>query len=258
MALRLITVDLWNTLVGAAGNARRQAERVRRVRAFVLETLGLELSEAVILKALRETWDYYNRVWRGQQRTPTPEELTAFLFRLLDLPDNPQQVRRLAEELAYGVLEAPPPLLPHAREALQELAQRYRLGIISDTAFSPGRVLRELLRHYGIEELFAAWSFSDETGVAKPHPRAYKTVLEALHLSPEQALHVGDLEPTDIYGAKRLGMAAILFLGDPESEFPPPQKTRADAIARHWSEVPVLVEQLHTPRRGDATAGPSA
>jgi len=214
--------------------------------------LGIELSEAVVNKAMRETWHYYTLLWREQYRTPTTEELTAFLWRLLGMPEEPSLIRQLAEELAYGVLEYPPPLLPSAREALVFLAERYYLGLVSDTAFSPGRVLRELLRQYGLAEFFAAYSFSDETGVAKPHPRAYMTVLEVLQVSPEQALHIGDLEMTDIRGAKHLGMRAVLFLGDIDSEFPPPAQTVADAVAHHWQQIPELIEQVQGVARGNA------
>ncbi len=243
MPLQIVTVDLWNTLLGAAGNAQRRQERHRRVR-FYAEQLGRLVSEEELAAAFQEAWRYYTVLWRQHYRTPTPVELTAVLWRSLRLPEDPVRVERLAEELAESVLAAPPPLLPGVPEVLAQLAQRYRLAIISDTAFSPGSVLRELLQRYGIAELFAAYSFSDETGVAKPHPRAYTTVLEALGGCPEEALHIGDLQETDIRGAQQLGMRAILFLGDPESEFAPPEQTTADAVAYSWREVPELIEQL--------------
>lgn len=257
MPVRVITVDLWNTLVGAAGNAQRQAQRRRSIRRCV-EQLGRKLPEAAITAALQETWRYYTTVWRGEHRTPTPAELAAVLWRFLGLPEEQALIERLAEELAEGVLVAPPPLLPQVRETLIQLAGRYRLAVISDTAFSPGRVLRELLRRYGLAELFSAYSFSDETGVAKPHPRAYLTVLEQFHARPEEALHIGDLEDTDIRGAKQLGMRAILFLGDPDSEFPPPEQTAADCVAYNWSSVPEFLLQLEGSDRADTAARSSA
>lgn len=251
MGIHAVTIDLWNTLVGAAGSSQRQAERLRCVRTYAAR-IGIELPEKVVWRALRETWDYYSLLWRGQQRTPTSAELTAFLWRLLGLPEEPYMIQQLAQELAYGVLRYPPPLLPHAREAVTMLAERYRLGLISDTAFSPGSVLRELLHHYGLADFFAVYSFSDETGVAKPHPRAYTTVLEALHVQPEEALHIGDLEATDIQGAKQLGMYAVLFLGDCESHFSPPLQTTADAVAHHWQQVPELIDCIEGADRGNA------
>ncbi|MCS7176213.1 MAG: HAD family hydrolase [Candidatus Kapabacteria bacterium] len=243
MALRVVTVDLWNTILGAAGSQQRQEQRLRRLQAYV-ERLGMERSEQELREAFRQMWRYYTAVWWGQQRTPTPQELTTFLWQWLKLPEEPAIVAQLAEEMAIGILESPPPLLPYARQALEWLAERYRLALVSDTAFSPGSVLRELLRQYDIAELFAAFSFSDETGVAKPHPRAYRVVLDKLDTAPEEALHIGDLEPTDIQGAKGLRMSAILFLGDLDSEFSPPAQTLADAIAYHWQQVPELVERL--------------
>jgi|LJSS01.1.fsa_nt_gb putative hydrolase of the HAD superfamily len=256
MAVRVVTVDLWNTLVGAAGNAQRQAARLRIVQRFASRQ-GIALSEDELRDAFRATWRYYTALWLGEQRTPTPEELTAYLLHVLRIPAEPSTVRQLAEELACGVLEYPPPLLPGAYEALLSLAERYRLGLVSDTAFSPGHVLRKLLSRYGVAELFAAYSFSDETGVAKPHPQAYRAVLDALHTEPHEALHIGDLEQTDIRGAKQLGMYAILFCGDPETEFPPPPQTMADSVAAAWHDVPELVAQLCAGDRGDARTSAS-
>ncbi|MDW8224880.1 MAG: HAD family hydrolase [Bacteroidota bacterium] len=251
MPLRGVTVDLWNTLVGASGNIHRQEERLRCIRSFCSH-LGTEYPEAVLRRALQATWRYYYVLWRGQQRTPTSKELTAFLFRYLGISVEPAHIYQLAQKLEENVLEYPPPLLPFVRETLQGLAERYRLGLISDTAFSPGWVLRELLRRYDLADFFTAYSFSDETGVAKPHPRAYAAALEGLGVVPAEALHIGDLEATDVRGAKQLGMHAILFLGDPDSEFPPPPHTVADAVAYHWQEIPSLIGRLAGNSREDS------
>lgn len=106
MPLRLITVDLWNTLLGAAGSAQRHNARMERLRAYAL-SYGREPQPQELQQALQRAWEYYNACWRGQQRTPTVVELTEILWRHLGLPHDPARLARLAEELAADILDHP-------------------------------------------------------------------------------------------------------------------------------------------------------
>lgn len=47
-------------------------------------------------------------------------------------------------------------------------------------------------------------------GVLKPDPRAYRRVLEDLHVSAEEAVFVDDM-PHNVCGASEVGMASVLF-----------------------------------------------
>jgi FMN phosphatase YigB (HAD superfamily) len=95
----------------------------------------------------------------------------------------------------------------------------------------------------GILEYFSSFSFSNETGYSKPHENAFKVVLDELSASASEALHIGDIERTDIVGANNLGMYSALFTGT-ESEFDRnnPEKTSATISINHWSE---LIEPLN-------------
>src|SRR5690606_40365814 len=62
------------------------------------------------------------------------------------------------------------------------------------------------LESVGIAGYFDIYVFSDETGVAKPHPEAFRRAYEPLGCLPSEALHIGDIERTDILGAKSAGM----------------------------------------------------
>jgi len=132
------------------------------------------------------------------------------------------------------------------KESLELLKSKYKLGIVSDTGFSPGTVLRKLLENNSLISYFDVFSFSDETGVAKPHPKAYLTVLDALGCKPVDALHIGDIEQTDIEGAKKLGMKSIRFNGDTSFALTPEREefTIADAEAESWSEIVRIIERI--------------
>jgi putative hydrolase of the HAD superfamily len=107
------------------------------------------------------------------------------------------------EEVFVGDL---PPQLDDSMAAVKKLASVYPLGLISDTAWTPGRVMRTVLAGYGALDAFRVTIFSGEVGVTKPHARMFHLALEQLGVRPEECMHVGDLHRTDIAGAKALGM----------------------------------------------------
>ena len=69
----------------------------------------------------------------------------------------------------------------------------------------------------GLGRYFDHLSVSALSGYAKPDPRLFREALEALGVSPEEAVHVGDAE-ADLLGAEAVGMRALLF--DPLGENP--------------------------------------
>ena len=75
--------------------------------------------------------------------------------------------------------------------------------------------------------------FSNEFGVAKPHPSIFEHTLSALgSISPRAALHVGDLEELDVEGARRAGVFSARYV--PEADGP--VQTDADFVVTDWRE----------------------
>ncbi len=113
-----------------------------------------------------------------------------------------------------------------------------KVGLISDTGYTPGRTLRKILANHGIERHFHAFSFSNETGYLKPNPQTFHAILEQLNVPPEEAVHIGDLEETDIAGAKAVGMKAIKYIGsNPEAV----RESIADAVIEDLRELEKLL-----------------
>lgn len=137
------------------------------------------------------------------------EERLAYILQQLhvDLPSGVQQ--SLVTAFEETILAAPPPLEPGAKQVLTALTPTYRLGIISDTGITPGRVLRRVLESVQVLHFFRATIFSDETGYNKPHRRMFDAALTALGGTPATALHIGDLLETDVTGARRMGMTSV-------------------------------------------------
>lgn len=245
MPIRIVTIDLWNTLVDSSnGDARREARR-QAVRNHV-ERLGYTLGDEELLKYYQGAWEYFNTTWRTEHRTPPTRSVVEHLWKQARITPDDLAVDALTKDFCEGVLVHPPALLPGAREALEKLSQKYYLALISDTAFSPGPVLRQLMEQHGIAQFFSAFSFSDETGVSKPHPLAFETAFRNTDATPEEGVHIGDIERTDVIGAKNFGMRAIRFLGDndPNVGNDHDQPTLADAEASSWAEVVRIIEAM--------------
>jgi putative hydrolase of the HAD superfamily len=131
--------------------------------------------------------------------------------------------------------------VPGVSEVLPRLAQRYRLGVISDTGLTPGRVLRQVLDRDGLLRYFRVLTFSDETGATKPLPKQFLSTLDRLETRPENAAHIGDLPETDLAGARGVGMKTILFLGVSDRQDGRPL---ADAVFEEYGELEELLERL--------------
>jgi putative hydrolase of the HAD superfamily len=91
---------------------------------------------------------------------------------------------------------------------LLRLSQFVRLGLISDGYFD---VQRRKLTALELGSVFESVVFTDEFGREhwKPHPFAFRTVLERLAVHPSQAVYVADNPMKDFLGARTVGMASI-------------------------------------------------
>lgn len=236
MALSAVTIDFWNTLFGTENGAEREQARRRSLR-DELAGAGYAFEEAEFVRARDASLAHFRHHWLEQQRTPGAVELVEVMLADLGAVLDDEAVARIAEVFARGVVDHPPHLLPGAEEAVERLSAEVPLAIISDTAFSPGAVLRELMEQVGILERFSAFVFSDETGVAKPDPSAFESALDRLGAEPSRAVHVGDIERTDIQGARAYGMRAVLYRNAEHRHQLAEDETEADATIAHWDEL---------------------
>lgn len=244
MALKVITIDFWNTLFDSSNSVERNKYRNQALYKILTE-LGVEINDGQIKKAISASWEHFNENWIKKMRTPPPRETVEFFLDYLGAPKIEEYIQKIVHIFETIILDYPPNLMEGAGQALEILSKKYKLGLISDTGFTPGRILKLVMKKYEVFDFFDAFSFSDETGVAKPHPEAYLKVLNKFNCPPSQALHIGDIEKTDIEGALQLGMKAIRFSGDPSFlTAPNPQKTRGTAECFNWYEVIEKIEEI--------------
>lgn len=110
--------------------------------------------------------------------------------------------RAFAAERDYGNVRP----LAGAREAVESLARRYRVGVVTNGA--PGMQRRKL----------AALPFADrfETVVhagydtaAKPAAAPFHEALSTLDASPDRAVHIGNSAASDVAGAHNAGLRSV-------------------------------------------------
>lgn len=242
MGIRAISFDFWNTLfTEQAGGFAEYKENRRRLLREVLCGRG-EFTDSEVDRACSLEAESHHRIWRDQHCTLVTarrvETILAHLGATLPIGIAAGVVTQFEE----GLLKRPPVLIAGAAEILEQLAERYRLGIISDVGFSPGRVLRKVLEGAGILDLFDSLVFSDEAGRSKPHVELFERTARTLQALPEEIVHIGDLEHTDIVGAKGAGYYAIRFTGATPME--EDETTIADRVTSDLRDLPRLIGAL--------------
>jgi len=241
MPVRALTIDFWNTMVVSRKNGpRRQAQRIEHLLR-VVHAARPDLSEAVIEEAYHEASRRFQATWRTQHTTPTTSELIHGIWQVLNLTVPEHEHGETVRVFEEGILFGPPDLAEGLEEALAWAAENYRLGIISDTMFSPGRVIRRLLARRNLLHFFDAFVFSDETGFSKPDVRAFSQAGTALGVAEHEIAHIGDLRRTDVAGARQAGLKAILFTGIHEDAEATPAP---DAVLPHWNTLADVLTHL--------------
>jgi len=248
-AIRAITFDLWDTVLiddsdepkrKAKGLAPKPVERRNLLQQFLER--HKPVSRELIDLAYDTTDAAFHQVWYGQNVTWTVRQRLSVLLKGLkrNLPEHEfDELVRLHEDMELAVR---PDLAPEVAKTLSSLHGKYKMGVISDAIFSPGRALRQLLADYDILKYFSSFIFSDEFGCAKPNAAVFEAAAEDLRVMPGEIVHIGDRELKDIEGPHAVGARAVLctVVKDRCSE-----NTRADAICSNFSDLPFILEKLN-------------
>jgi FMN phosphatase YigB (HAD superfamily) len=246
---KAVTFDFWDTIVIDDSDEPKRASKGLATKAqarralFVTELLahhpGLNNSQA------DAAFDHCNALfrhwWKVEHRTPAIGDRLREGFRHLNLEPTPGFDEMVARYAALEV-ETPPDLAPGIHGCLDNLAGRYRLGIISDAIVTPGAGLRQVLKDYGLLHYFDYCVFSDEAGAAKPAPKVFDIACEKLDVPPENLVHIGDREANDVAGPVNYGAKCVLYTGviDRGSS----KTTAANAVCIHHQELPITIDAL--------------
>jgi len=98
-------------------------------------------------------------------------------------------------------------VLPGTSKLLQQIGERYPIGVISN---ADGKI-ENVLRACGIADCFRTITDSGLVGYEKPHPEIFRHAMKQMNAAPEESLYVGDVYSVDYLGATGAGMQAILM-----------------------------------------------
>ena len=207
--LTAVTLDFWDTIYLASSTPAR-VQRRHEVMQSMLRALGRDLPADEFKALYHASYEEAERWWREHRGYTTADRIRWLLGQLaIERPEDCEHVTRAVEEIDDTLTAFPPPLLPGAAEGIRELASRFRLGIVSDTGFPSGRAQNRVLEQDGLLQYFSATAYSGEIGHCKPRPEPFLAALEKLNAKPEESVHVGDIERTDVAGSLGVGMRAI-------------------------------------------------
>ncbi len=98
-------------------------------------------------------------------------------------------------------------ILPGTRDALDRIAQKSRIAVISN---ADGGIER-ILSRCGIADCFETITDSGIVGVEKPRREIFEVALKSMDAHPDESLYVGDVYSVDYAGARNAGMKAVLM-----------------------------------------------
>lgn len=114
---------------------------------------------------------------------------------------------------------------PGTREFLARLHGRYRMGVISNSDGSIGKLIAEM----GLADCFDSITDSHLCGCEKPDPRIFQAALATLSSTAETSLYVGDIYSVDYVGATNAGLSALLM--DPAGTYAGTDYARVSSLA---------------------------
>jgi putative hydrolase of the HAD superfamily len=124
---------------------------------------------------------------------------------------------------------------PDAPPLLRELRRRgVKVGVLSNTMW-PRAAHEQIFIRDEIFDLIDGAVYSSEIPWVKPHPEAFRAAMRAVGVTdPASCVFVGDRPYDDVYGAKQVGMRAVLI---PNSDVPAFGDAEPDAVISRLAEL---------------------
>lgn len=247
MPVRGVIFDLGGTLlhyreIGSTWEAmEKRGARAAYVR---LRESGYEMSPET--EAVESAWEYLFEVW---------SHLDAYVLSELTLRHQLQQVvhrwgldglaPELLDQLVVAYIQAIQSIvvpLEGAGDTLRALrSQGLKIGLISNTIW-PGSFHRQDMERYHLTPFFDDLIFSSDAGAWKPHREVFQRSLNALHVSPEEAIFVGDSLYFDVWGSQQAGLRGV-WIEQEHAWQPAGMNIKPDAAVR---ELPELLNVLRS------------
>jgi len=206
--IEAVTFDLWNTIFE---NKSYSKNRIEFLEQYFTKKKQI-ITKSSIQVCYNKVFNYLemNKAQEDFQHVYT-EKIIIRMLKCLDIELARNEIKEIVTSMEQEMLKSPPMLKEGVIDTLKQLSQKYKIGLISNTGITPGKVIREVMEQYDILRYFQITVFSDEIGYNKPKHIIFQKTLEVLECKPENSIHIGDLLDTDVKGAKNYGMLSIWF-----------------------------------------------
>ena len=243
--IQAVTLDLWQTLIIDQRDWGRERARIRVEGAVaVLNEAGEHFTEELVTGAYRACYRTCRAVHEEGLDVSFKEQVQIFV-RGIDggLPERISQetFAQILDRYADSFFDAPPVMADGVPEMLAGLRKRgLRIGLISNTGMTPGRLFRAYLEDLGIMEFFDHMTFSDEVLLSKPNKDIFLHSFAGLGCQAERTVHVGDHLRNDIVGAQGVGVRTVWVAGFDTSG----QDVTPTATIQHIADLPEALDRL--------------
>jgi putative hydrolase of the HAD superfamily len=199
--IRLISLDAWNTMLRLDLITKAIAGRLG-------ERIGVD--EELVLRIMISVYRELKPKWVSGFISDSAIVDVAQQALSEKLRISRDVVSRAVED-AFKTMDLHELVYPDVWSALEDLSKEFKLAVVSNVFYWPGRLTRMVIESVGLSRLLDAQIYADEVGVAKPDRRIFMRLCDALGILSEEAAHVGDELIEDIGGAISSGMKAILI-----------------------------------------------
>ncbi|APW99590.1 haloacid dehalogenase [Halobiforma lacisalsi AJ5] len=199
----------------------RKNERVTRVDTVLFDLddtlLRYERSPGEVLRASFErsgieplfaVEEYYDRYDEFARQCDSMDELRHECFAAL--AEENGYDRRLGRDVAAAFAEerdqSNVELLPSAADVLDDLADDYRLGVVTNGARD---AQRRKVAAVDLERWVDTVVVAGHDAPPKPDPEPFERAVRALEATAERTVHVGDSLETDVAGATAAGLESV-------------------------------------------------
>lgn len=162
-----------------------------------------------LMRPLMHFGDFVEKFERVAMTKPYDDQAKMFLdaFVALDIPPKDWLIEKLIGVWNKNKLLAQP--FPETMQVLEQLKKNgVKIAIVSNT---PKLSVDGVLEKFGMDKLFDAVCFSYDIGALKTDPELFDAALKALGVKKSEAVMVGDSMETDIAGAEKAGVMAVLI-----------------------------------------------
>lgn len=213
--LKAILFDMDDTLIDWSTRTQDFATLNRRRISGVFQYIQHNIYPLEDEETFQEcSWRNTLASWEHARQTLLAPHIGEVLVKTcieMGIPEDQLIMEDLMEAYEWGPFPGVQPF-KDALEVLPDLqAKGLKLGLVTN-AYHPITMRSRELEAYGLLEYLdtACRLSAADVGYIKPHPRIFEMALEALEVSAEQTVFVGDSYEADIVGAQNVGMRAVL------------------------------------------------